>query len=178
MLQETIQSPGQWEETITELLPSLSAEPVASRLGSTTPVPQAQTHRIHLTLCQCPLLDKPFNIAWWFFVIYARWYIYYHYCHSDHYRQQLEPPSPNQDFDLLFLLYRNFCSKIHYNQYRTNWQVTAERALRNIRMNLNWDKDIYFTTLSLICCLSPIKLSKGKALSHTHSSGVKLCIQS
>ena len=63
MLQEAIQSPGQWEEIITKLLLSLPVEPVASRLGSTTPVPQAQTHHLHLTLCQYPLLDKSFNIA-------------------------------------------------------------------------------------------------------------------
>jgi len=169
MLQETTEWAGQ-----RELLAGLPAGPAAPRLGSATPVPQhsrpartghpasthSQTNRSlsHGALC---------NLC-----------IYCHYCHSDLYRQQPEPPSPNQGFDLLFLFCRNFCSKIHYNQHGTDWQGTAKRALRNIRMNLNWDKDIYFTTLSLTHRLSPIKWSKRKALSHTRSTGVKLCIQS
>lgn len=49
---------------------------------------------------------------------------------------KLEPLSPNLNFNLLFFLYRNFSSKIYYNQYGINCQVTAKEALRNIHMDL------------------------------------------
>lgn len=63
-------SPGRWNENIAKLLLTLSVEPVASRLGSSTPVPQADTWHT-FTLCQHPLLNKPLNTAGCFFVIYG-----------------------------------------------------------------------------------------------------------
>lgn len=61
-----------------------------------------------------------------------------HYCHANHSLQavELEPSSSNQNFDLLFSLNINFSSKIYYNHYGINWQVTANQTLRDVHVDV------------------------------------------
>lgn len=40
----------------------------------------------------------------------------------------MEPPSPNHNLDLLFFLYRDFSSRIYYNQYGINWQSDSKAS--------------------------------------------------